>query len=88
MKLTDFYWVGIQEFFRDDLNDIKNHLGLPPLKFLSSNRNAYDNYQDQVMNILNDQCLVKKIVDLNSADMELYQEALSLISQRKGDQVV
>lgn len=84
MKLTDFYFVGIQEFFRDDLNDLKNNLGWPPLKVLSSNRNSYDNYQAQVMDSLTNESLIKKIISLNSADMELYQEALSLRYQRKG----
>jgi hypothetical protein len=84
MKLSDFYFVGIQEFFRDDLNDLKNNLGWPPLKVLSSNRNSYDNYQDKVMDTLNNQSLIDKIVAFNSADMKLYKEALSLRYQRKG----
>lgn len=84
MKLTDFYFVGIQEFFRDDLNDIQKSLGWPPLKVFSSNRNSYDNYQDKVMDSLTNESLVKKIVSLNSADMEMYKEALSLRTQRKG----
>jgi hypothetical protein len=84
MKLTDFYFVGIQEFFRDDLNDLKKKLGWPTLEVTISNRNSYENYQDQVMDILTNQSLVKNIVSLNSADMDIYQEALSLRSQRKG----
>ncbi|MEG4497675.1 hypothetical protein QUB05_09560 [Microcoleus sp. F10-C6] len=84
LKLTDFYFVGIQEFFRDDLNDLKNNLGWPPLKVLSSNRNFYDNYHNKVIDSLTNESLVKKIVSLNSADMELYKEALSLRYQRKG----
>ena len=84
MKLTDFYFVGIQEFFIDDLNDIKKNLGWPPLKVTTSNRNSYDNYQDKVMEILTNQSLVKKIVSLNGADMELYRQALSLRTKRKG----
>jgi hypothetical protein len=84
MKLTDFYFVGIQEFFRDDLNDIQNSLGWPPFKVMTSNRNSYENYQDKVMDSLTNQSLIKKIIECNSADMEMYQEALSLRTQRKG----
>ena len=84
MKLTDFYFVGIQEFFIDDLNDLKNNLGWPPLKVLSSNRNPYENYQDKVINTLNNQSLIDTIVAFNSADIKLYKEALSLRTQRKG----
>lgn len=84
MKLTDFYFVGIQEFFIDDLNDLKQKLGWPTLEVTRSNRNSYENYQDKVMDILTNQSLVKNIVSLNSADMDIYQEALSLRTQRKG----
>ncbi len=84
MKLTDFYFVGIQEFFIDDLNDLKKKLGWPTLQVTISNRNSYENYQDKVMDILTNQSLIKNIVSLNSADMDIYQEALSLRSQRKG----
>jgi hypothetical protein len=84
MKLTDFYFVGIQEFFRDDLNYIKNKLGWSPLKMKTSNRNSYENYPNKVMEILTNQSLVKNIIAINSADMKLYQEALKLRQQRKG----
>lgn len=84
MKLTDFYFVGIQEFFRDDLNDLKKKLGWPTIKVKVANRNSYDNYQDKVMDILNNKSLIKKIVALNSRDMNLYNEALTLRTERKG----
>jgi hypothetical protein len=48
------------------------------------NRNYYENYQNKAMEILTNQSLVKNIISLNSADMKLYQEALSLREQRKG----
>lgn len=84
MKLTDFYFVGIQEFFKDDLNYLKNKLGWPPLKVSTLNRNSYENYPNKVMEILTNQSLVKNIIAINSADMKLYQEALNLRHQRKG----
>jgi|JFJP01.1.fsa_nt_gi Sulfotransferase family. len=85
MKLTDFYFVGIQEFFRDDLNDLKNKLcWSTKIQIQVANRNRYDNYQDKVIDILNNKSLIQKIVDINSVDRELYQEALSLRTQRKG----
>ena len=85
MKLTDFYFVGIQEFFRDDLKDMKNNLGWSTkIQIPLANRNSYDKYQDQLREILNNKSLIKKIVDINSADMELYQKALRLRVERKG----
>lgn len=84
MKLTDFYFVGIQEFFLEDLTHLKNNLGWNQFKIMTINRNRYDNYQDKVMDILKNKSLVENIVAVNSADMELYQEALSLRVQREG----
>lgn len=83
MKLSDFYFVGVQEFFRDDLNDLKNMLGWLTLKVPVANQNLYDNYQAKVMDILNNQSLIKNILRIQSADIELYQEALKLRCQRK-----
>ncbi|MGL5058793.1 MAG: hypothetical protein ACRC62_02335 [Microcoleus sp.] len=84
MKLTDFYFVGIQEFFLEDLTYLKSNLGWNQFKIMTINRNRYENYQDKVMDILTNKSLVKNIVALNSADMELYQKALSLRVQREG----
>ena len=84
MKLTDFYFVGIQEFFKNDLNDLKNMLDWPRVKVSVANQNYYNDYQAKVMDILNNKSLVKKIVRIQSLDMELYQEALKLRCQRKG----
>lgn len=84
MKLTDFYFVGLQEFFKNDLNDLKNMLDWPIVKVSVANQNYYNDYQAKVMDILNNKSLVKKIVRIQSLDMELYQEALKLRCQRKG----
>lgn len=84
MKLTDFYFVGIQEFFLEDLTYLKSNLGWNQFKIMTINRNLYENYQDKVMDILTNKSLVKNIVALNSADMELYQKALNLRVQREG----
>ena len=59
-------------------------LGWLTLKVHVVNQNLYDNYQAKVMDILNNKSLVKKIVRIQSLDMELYQEALKLRCQRKG----
>lgn len=84
LKVNDAYFVGIQEFFMDDLKNLKNKLGWPPLKVCTSNRNFSEEYQNNVREILLNKILVKNIIDINNADIELYQEALSLRSQRKG----
>lgn len=84
MKIDDFYFVGFQEFFIDDLNVLRNKFDWSPLKLSASNRNAYENYQDKVMEILSDQFLIENIIALNITDMGFYQAALSLRYLRKG----
>jgi hypothetical protein len=51
---------------------------------MTINRNRYENYPDKVMDILKNKSLVKNIVEFNSADVEMYQEALNLRVQREG----
>jgi len=84
LKLTDFYFVGIQEFFMDDLNELKNKLNWPMIKIdTAANRNAYQNYKEKVIDILNNQSMIEKIVSLNSTDINMYTEALRLRTKRK-----
>ena len=59
-------------------------LGWLTLKVHVVNQNLYDNYQAKVMDILNNQSLIENILAIQSADIELYQEALKLRCQRKG----
>jgi glycosyltransferase involved in cell wall biosynthesis len=83
MKLSDFYFVGIQEFFRDDLDDLREMLGWPEVKITWNNKNKYPGYHTYVNKVLADKILVAKLADINSADIELYQTALNLRQKRK-----
>ena len=58
-------------------------LDWPRVKVNVANQNSYNDYPAKVIDILNDKSLVKNIVRINSLDMELYEEALSLRTQRK-----
>ncbi|KOR35683.1 hypothetical protein AM228_16610 [Planktothricoides sp. SR001] len=84
INLENFQFVGIQEFFREDLRELQNLLNWPEVKVTPSNRNTYPDYEDLVKSILSDRRLIGRIVSLNSADMELYQAALNLRAKRKG----
>jgi glycosyltransferase involved in cell wall biosynthesis len=83
MKLSDFYFVGIQEFFRDDLSDLREMLGLPEVEIGWHNKNRYPGYHGYVNNVLSDKNLLAKLAAINSEDMELYQTALNLREKRK-----
>lgn len=84
INLEKFQFIGIEEFFREDLRELQQLLNWPEVKVTPSNRNTYPDYKDLVKNILNDRRLIRKIVSLNREDMELYQEALNLRAKRKG----
>jgi len=79
MKLEDFYFVGIQEFFEDDLKELRALLNWPEIKLGKKvNENKYSNYAESVKELLSDTKLIKKIVSLNREDMEQYQLAFEL----------
>lgn len=83
MKLEDFYFVGIQEFFEDDLKELRALLNWPEIKLgKKMNKNKYSNYTESVKELLSDTNLLKKIVSLNREDMEQYQLALELRAKR------
>lgn len=83
MDLTDFYFVGIQEFFQDDLAELKQMLGFPDWKMEIFNQNKYPNYQECLKEALEDKKLLNRLIAMNSKDIELYQTALELRGKRK-----
>ncbi|GAB4304943.1 MAG: hypothetical protein Fur0025_46910 [Oscillatoriaceae cyanobacterium] len=84
INVEKFQFIGIQEFFREDLRELQQLLNWPEVKVKPYNRNTYPDYEDLVKNILSDRRLIGKIVSLNREDIELYQNALNLRAKRKG----
>lgn len=81
--LTEFSFVGIQEFFKEDIAELKTIMKWPDFKILIGNKN-YDNcYSEIKQTLLSDKILVKQLMSLNLEDMELYQRALDLRAKRK-----
>jgi hypothetical protein len=78
MNLKDFYFVGIQDFLAEDLEELKRRLSWPDVKISKENNNPYSDYQEIKDKILSDRSLVDKVASLNSKDVELYQEALNM----------
>lgn len=83
MKLKDFYFVGIQDFFAEDLEELKTRLSWPDVKISKENNNLYSDYQKIKEEILSDNGILEKVYSLNSKDTELYQEALRLREKRR-----
>lgn len=84
INLTDFTYVGIQDFFKEDLQELRSLLRWPEVKGGIHNQNKHLDYEEKVKHILSDRRLIGKIVSLNREDMQLYQEALNLRAKRKG----
>ncbi|NES04569.1 MAG: class I SAM-dependent methyltransferase [Okeania sp. SIO2F4] len=81
-KLTDFYFVGIQEFFSEDLHELKTMLNWPEYELETQNSNPYPEYKLLLKEVLSNREIVNKISAINQEDIELYREALSLREKR------
>ncbi|MEG4345560.1 sulfotransferase family 2 domain-containing protein [Microcoleus sp. A003_D6] len=84
VDLTDFYFIGIQEFFQDDLAKLKQMLGWPEFKMEVFNQNKYPNYREHLQKALADKSTMKRLTEITSKDMELYQKALDMRAKRQG----
>ena len=84
-QLSDFYFVGIQEFFESDLEDIIRMMEWSKFSVSVNNKNTFPEYDNQFKKILDDSEIVKKLAQSNSLDMELYQEALNLRAKRRNE---
>ena len=81
--LKDFYFVGIQEFFHEDLHELSVMLNWVEYELETPNTNPYPEYKSLIKEVLSNQEIVDKISALNHEDIEIYREALSLRSHRK-----
>ncbi len=82
-KIHDFYFIGIQEYFYEDILEIKERLGWPDFDIEYTNKNPASDYQKLVQEILEDSILLGKLEEINSEDMEFYREALKHREERK-----
>lgn len=83
VDLTDFYFVGVQEFFQEDLAELQQMLGWADFKMEVFNKNKYPNYLEHLKEALEDKKLLNKLIAINRPDLELYQTALDLRAKRK-----
>lgn len=79
---SNFFYIGIQEFFQEDLKELKSILDWGKTYVGVENRNRFSTYQKYCLEILSDDIKVAKIAALNQEDMELYEELLNIRSQR------
>lgn len=85
LRITDFYFVGIQEFFLEDLMEIKAMLSWPEIQVPNVNLNLHPNYQYLVLSILNEPATMNKLAEIFREDIEIYQTALNLRAKRRNE---
>jgi hypothetical protein len=83
MNLRDFYFVGIQEFFEDDIAELKQLMAWSQFNINARNKNSHPEYIVRLEAIVNNTELMNQLALLNQKDMELYQEALELRAERR-----
>ncbi len=76
--ISQFYFVGIQEFFEDDLSQLAAMLKWPLHSAPELNRNRESRYGDFHL----DGPLLEQLTRLNLQDVEIYQTALKLRAER------
>jgi len=83
-KLEDFGFVGITEFFKEDLIEIQKLLGWQEIKIRKVNKHRYPKvYSAFVSSVLSDTEMIEQLTELNLKDIKLYDRALKLRQQRK-----
>nr|MDJ0518102.1 class I SAM-dependent methyltransferase [Trichodesmium sp. MO_231.B1] len=82
-SLDYFDFVGITEYFAEDLLELKNILGWSDYEVIYQNRNPYPEYVEFQKKVLSDQRLMDELAAANSQDMELYAAALKLAEGRR-----
>ena len=85
VKLEEFDFVGIQEFYREDLAELKQILGWQNFQPTVKNSNQYPAYYQCLQEILGDRTLINQLAKLNQEDMQLYERALQLRAKRRDE---
>ena len=87
-KLSNFYFVGLQEFFNEDLAELKIMLGWPNFRNSYENLNPNPKYHEDIQKVFANQKIIDKLVKNNQQDFALYQEALNLRANRRKESIL
>lgn len=82
VDLADFDFVGVQEYFGDDLRALCRRLGWPAPEAVFENANPAEGYRAEVARIRGDRRFLRRLEALNPEDMRLYERALRLRRRR------
>ena len=87
-NLSDFYFVGLQEFFQEDLAELKIMLGWGNFRNSNENLNPNPKYHEDIQKVFANQKIIDKLVENNQQDFALYQEALNLRANRRKESIL
>jgi tetratricopeptide (TPR) repeat protein len=87
-KLNNFDFVGVQEFFQEDLADLQKMLNWSDFRINEKNKNPNPKYKEDLESIFSKKTLIQKILRNNQEDLEIYQEALRLRAERRKESLV
>jgi hypothetical protein len=87
-NLNKFDFIGIQEFYLEDLEELKQMMGWQNFQPTIKNSNRYPDYHKCLQEILADQVLMNRLAKLNRDDLKLYQEALNLRAKRRNESIL
>lgn len=87
MNLEEFDFVGIQEFYLQDLRDLKQLLGWKKFQPTIKNSNSYPEYYQCLQEIIGNSDMMNELARLNQQDLKLYQQALTLRAKRRQESV-
>ena len=87
-NLSDFYFVGLQEFFLEDLAELKIMLDWPNFQSSYENLNPSPKYHEDIQKAFANPNLIDKLVENNQQDLVLYQEALIIRANRKKESIL
>lgn len=83
LELEEFDFVGVQEHFRTDLDDLSDALGWSRFEVGNDNANPDPTYREELQRYTSDRKLVGRLEALNELDMLFYEQSLRLRDRRR-----
>lgn len=84
LELEDFFFVGIQEFYQEDLAYLEKLMDWGMHSIARENVNMDKRYRQALLKLYANEGLLSKIAELNTEDFELYERSLHMRARRTG----
>ncbi|MEB3343449.1 glycosyltransferase family 92 protein [Okeania sp.] len=81
--LQYFWFVGIQDFFQEDLVELQQKLGWSNIEYSYANKNPSKIHKNFVKQVLADTEMIEQLRAINSQDIKIYETALKMRAERR-----